>query len=147
VDCDGAQHRIALVGGVLAPLDHDPDEVRREELLAALGGTPMPCLRVIGRIHREPENLDDIRSRLDHGDTAGALAVVEDLIGPAALLREGALRDELEDAATRRITYGMYRAGLAGSGPLKYLPDRDARSKGYRTRRSVERRRRDKAPR
>jgi hypothetical protein len=123
VECDGARHRIGLVGGVLVPFDHPPDEVRREELLAALGGTPMPCLQAVARVHTAPENFDDIRSRLDHGDTAGALAVVEDLIGPAALLRAGALRDELEKAAARRVTHGMYRAGLVGRGPLKYLPN------------------------
>jgi hypothetical protein len=128
VDCNGARHRIGLVDGVLAPLDHDPDEVRREELLAALGGPPMPCLAAIGRVHHEPENLADIRFRLDHGDTAGALAVVEDLLGPAALLGDGALRDELRSAAARRVTYGLYRAGLAGRGPLKDLADRRRRT-------------------
>jgi hypothetical protein len=45
VECRGAQHRIGPVNGVLVPLDHDPAEIRREELLAALGGTPLPCLR------------------------------------------------------------------------------------------------------
>lgn len=34
-----------LVDGVLAALDHGPAEIRREELLAALTGTPLPCLR------------------------------------------------------------------------------------------------------
>jgi hypothetical protein len=124
VECQGTQHRIGLVGGVLAPLDHDPDELRREELLAALGGPPIPCLRVVEQVHRSPENLADIRFRLDHGDTAGALAIVEDLLGPEAVLREGALRDELESAAARRVGYGLYRAGLAGRGPLKPRPKR-----------------------
>ncbi|MEU7581527.1 hypothetical protein AB0B50_28430 [Streptomyces sp. NPDC041068] len=45
VQCRGAQHRIGLVDGVLTPLDHDPAEIRREELLVALTGTPLPCLR------------------------------------------------------------------------------------------------------
>ncbi|QFZ78320.1 hypothetical protein GFH48_37995 [Streptomyces fagopyri] len=117
VECRGARHRIGLVDGVLAPLDHDPDEIRREELLAALTGTPLPCLRVIDVAHRQPDCLAGVRERLDHGDTAGALAVVEVLLGPDALLRDGALRDELEAAARRRITYGLYRAGLIGSGP------------------------------
>ncbi|MFG2477715.1 hypothetical protein [Streptomyces fagopyri] len=117
VECRGARHRIGLVGGVLAPLDHDPDEIRREELLAALTGTPLPCLRVIDMAHRRPDCLAGVRERLDHGDTAGALAVVEGMLGPDALLRDGALRDELEAAARRRVTYGLYRAGLIGSGP------------------------------
>ena len=103
VECRGAQHRIGLVDGVLAALDHDPAEIRREELLAALTGTPLPCLRAIDEAHRHPECLPDVRARLDHGDTAGALAVVEGLLGPDALLRDGALRDELEAAAQRRI--------------------------------------------
>ncbi|WP_426511310.1 hypothetical protein ACPPVO_12205 [Dactylosporangium sp. McL0621] len=112
VECRGAAHRIALVGGVLTALDHDPAQLRREELLAALGGPPLPCLRAIDDCHRHPESLDDIRARLDHGDTAGALAAVEDLIGPDALLRAGALRDALEAAARQSIRHGLYRNGL-----------------------------------
>lgn len=132
VECRGARHRIALVDGVLTPLDHDPAEVRREELLVALTGTPLPCLRAIDEAHRRPDCLTGVRERLDHGDTAGALAVVEGLLGPDALLRGGALRDELEAAAHRRITYGLYRAGLAGPAPDRLLPGtrrpRDRRS-------------------
>ncbi|MGW0333436.1 hypothetical protein ACWD0J_16445 [Streptomyces sp. NPDC003011] len=133
VECRGVRHRIALVDGVLAPLDHDPAEIRREELLAALTGTPLPCLRVIDEAHRRPECLTDVRARLDHGDIAGALAVVEGLLGPEALLRGGALRDELEAAARRRITYGLFRAGMAGpaSGLVRLDQDRprDRRSR------------------
>jgi hypothetical protein len=117
VECRGARHRIGLVNGVLVPLDHDPAETRREELLAALTGTPVPCLQAIDEAHRRPECLVDVRARLDHGDTAGALAVVEGLLGPDALLRGGALRDELETAALRRIDHGLFRSGLVGSGP------------------------------
>ncbi|MER8182361.1 hypothetical protein [Kitasatospora sp. NPDC094015] len=124
VECRGALHRIGLVDGVLAPLDHDPAEIRREELLVALTGTPLPCLRAIDEAHRRPDCLTGVRERLDHGDTAGALAVVEGLLGPAALLRDGALRDELEAAARQRITYGLYRAGLALPGPGRDRPDR-----------------------
>ncbi|MFD7442886.1 hypothetical protein [Streptomyces sp. NPDC059909] len=127
VECRGAQHRIGLVNGVLVPLDHDPAEVRREELLAALTGTPLPCLRAIDEAHRHPDCLTGVRERLDHGDTAGALAVVEGLLGPDALLRTGALRDELETAALRRITYGLYRSGLIGPGPGRIRPDRRRR--------------------
>ncbi len=117
VDCRGARHRIGLVDGVLAALDHDPVELRREELLAALTGTPLPCLQAIDLAHRHPDCLAGVRERLDHGDIAGALAVVEGLLGPDALLRGGELRDELEAAAQRWITYGLFRAGLAGPGP------------------------------
>ncbi|MFF1444865.1 hypothetical protein [Streptomyces sp. NPDC058295] len=117
VECRGATHRIGLVDGVLAPLDHDPAEIRREELLAALTGTPLPCLQAIDRAHRRPDCLVGVRERLVHGDVAGALAVVEGLLGPEAVLRDGALRDELEAAARRRITYGLFRAGLIGPGP------------------------------
>ncbi|WP_433218011.1 hypothetical protein ACQP00_11295 [Dactylosporangium sp. CS-047395] len=112
VDCRGTPHRIGLVGGVLCALDHDPAQLRREELLAALGGPPLPCLRAIDQAHRHPEDLDDVRARLDHGDAAGALAAVEDLLGPDALLRAGALREALETAAERRIRHGLFRAGL-----------------------------------
>lgn len=135
VECRGAQHRIALVDGVLAPLDHDPAEIRREELLVALTGTPLPCLQAIDAAHRRPDCLTGVLERLDHGDTAGALAVVEGLLGPDALLRAGALRDELETAAQRRITYGLYRSGLIGPGPGRIPPNspdrlrpRDSRS-------------------
>ncbi|MFJ9022809.1 hypothetical protein ACIRPU_22970 [Streptomyces sp. NPDC102259] len=117
VECRGATHRIGLVDGVLAALDHDPAEIRREELLAALTGTPLPCLQAIDRAHRRPDCLVGVRERLVHGDVAGALAVVEGLLGPEAVLRDGALRDELEAAAQRRITYGLFRAGLIGPGP------------------------------
>ncbi|MFI6932518.1 hypothetical protein [Streptomyces sp. NPDC050287] len=117
VECRGARHRIGLVDGVLAALDHDPAELRREELLVALTGTPLPCLQAIDDAHRHPECLTDVRERLAHGDIAGALAVVEGLLGPDAVLRDGALRDELEAAARRRITYGLFRAGMIGPGP------------------------------
>ncbi|AJT69360.3 hypothetical protein T261_7763 [Streptomyces lydicus] len=132
VECRGAQHRIALVNGVLAPLDHDPAEIRREELLAALTGTPLPCLQAIDEAHRDPHCLDGVRERLAHGDTTGALAVVEGLLGPDALLRDGALRDELEAAAQRRVTYGLFRAGLVGPGPGRIRPDR-RRNRGRRS--------------
>ncbi|MEU4420150.1 hypothetical protein AB0F81_05960 [Actinoplanes sp. NPDC024001] len=120
VDCGGARHRIGLAGGRLAPLDHDPAELRREELLAALGGTPMPCLRAVAEAVHSPENLDDVRARIDHGDYAGALNVVEALLGPDALLRSAALHDEWETAARRRLTHGMFRAGLTGYGPPRH---------------------------
>lgn len=113
VECRGARHRIGLVDGVLAALDHDPAEVRREELLAALSGSPLPCLQAIDNAHRRPDCLTGVRERLDHGDVAGALAVVESLLGPVATLRDGPLRDALEAVVERRITYGLYRAGLA----------------------------------
>ncbi|MFE9563952.1 hypothetical protein ACFYM0_22905 [Streptomyces sp. NPDC006487] len=134
VDCRGARHRIGLVDGVLVPLDHDPAEVRREELLVALTGTPLPCLRAIDEAHRRPDSLSGVRERLDHGDTAGALAVVEGLLGPGALLRDGPLRDELEAAALRRVTHGLFRSGLAGPAggraPAGYRSPRAPRPEG-----------------
>ncbi|MEU8774224.1 hypothetical protein [Streptomyces sp. NPDC048606] len=117
VDCRGERHRIGLRDGVLVPFDHDPGELLREELLVALTGTPLPCLRAIDEAHRRPDCLAGVRERLDHGDVSGALAVVEGLLGPDAVLRGGALREELETAARRRIDHGLYRAGLAGPGP------------------------------
>ncbi|MET9347633.1 hypothetical protein [Streptomyces termitum] len=117
VECRGATHRIGLVDGVLAPLDHDPAELRREALLVALSGPPLPCLRAIDEAHRRPDCLDGVRERLAHGDTAGALAVVEALLGPGAALRDGPLRQALERAAERRVLYGLYRTGLRATGP------------------------------
>jgi hypothetical protein len=112
VECRGEVHRIALRDGVLTAVDHDPAQLRREELLAALGGPALPCLRAIDAAHRSPEALPAVRERLGHGDVAGALDVVERLLAPRAVLRDGPLREELESAAARRIDHGLYRAGL-----------------------------------
>lgn len=110
VDCRGERHRIGLVDGALTALDHDVAEIRREELLVALGGTPLPCLQAIDRAHRRPDCLPGVRERLDHGDAAGALAVVEGLLGPDAVLRDGPLLDELRASADRRSTYDRFRS-------------------------------------
>jgi hypothetical protein len=131
VECRGARHRIGLVDGALAALDHDPDEIRREELLAALGGPPLPCLQAIDRAHRRPDCLTGVRERLHHGDTAGALAAVESLLGPDAVLRSGPLRDALETAARRRIAYGLFRAGLEGPSPGSLRPWDRRRSRDH----------------
>jgi hypothetical protein len=117
VPCRGEIHRIALRDGVLTAVDHEPAQLRREELLVALGGPALPCLRAIDRVHREPEALPAVRERLRHGDVTGALAVVEGLLGPAAVLRDGPLRDELESAAARRVDHGLFRAGLVAVHP------------------------------
>ncbi|WP_410672906.1 hypothetical protein [Amycolatopsis sp. cmx-4-68] len=136
VECRGATHRIAVVAGTLVPLDHDSGEIRREELLGALGGPELPCLRAIDEAHRHPESLVDVRARLDHGDTGGALAAVEALLGPDVLLRSGALRDELETAVRRRVLHGLYRTGLAETGPLPSKKDSRRRRLRARTRHS-----------
>ncbi|HEY4455846.1 MAG TPA: hypothetical protein VGN81_16150 [Pseudonocardiaceae bacterium] len=102
VDCQGAVHRIGLVDGVLVALDHDADEIRREELLIALGGNGSPCLRAIDEAHRNPECLVDVRTRLDHGDLAGALATAKGLLGPSVLERSDALRNEFARALRHR---------------------------------------------
>ncbi|MGV9697866.1 hypothetical protein ACWDTR_19190 [Streptomyces sp. NPDC003470] len=117
VECRGEIHRIALRDGVLTAVDHDADQLRREDLLAALGGPPLPCLRAIDAVHRSPEALPAVRERLGHGDAAGALAVVEALLGPGAVLRDGPLRDALESAAARRVEHGLYRSGLVAAHP------------------------------
>lgn len=112
VQCRGEVHRIALRDGVLTAVDHDPDQLRREELLVAFGGPPLPCLRAIDAVHRSPEALPAVRERLRHGDVTGALGVVEGLLGTGAVLRDGPLRDALESAAARRVDHGLFRAGL-----------------------------------
>lgn len=117
VACRGEVHRIALRDGVLTAVDHGAAQLRREALLVALGGPPLPCLRAIDEAHRDPETLPAVRERLGHGDVAGALAVVEGLLGPGAVLREGPLRDELESAAARRIDHGLFRSGLVTVHP------------------------------
>lgn len=115
--CRGETHRIALRDGILTAIDHHPAELRREELLVALGGPALPCLRAIDAVHRNPEALPAVRERLGHGDVIGALAVVEGLLGPAAMLRDGPLRQELESAAARRVDHGLFRAGLVAVHP------------------------------
>ncbi|AUG82195.1 hypothetical protein CFP65_7624 [Kitasatospora sp. MMS16-BH015] len=122
VECRGATHRIDLVDGALAVLDHAPEELHREELLLALGGPPLPCLQAIDQAHRHPEDLDAVRARLDHGDAAGALALVETLLGPAAVLRAGPLRDELDTAVHRKLVHGLFRAGLTSHTPYQVCP-------------------------
>ncbi|WP_406515485.1 hypothetical protein OH809_22500 [Streptomyces sp. NBC_00873] len=117
VECRGGVHRIALRDGTLTAIDHDPAQLRREELLVALGGPALPCLRAIDEVHRDPEALPAVRERLGHGDVAGALAVVERLLGPGAVLRDGPLREELESAAARRIDHGLFRSGLVAVHP------------------------------
>ncbi|MFH8470443.1 hypothetical protein [Streptomyces sp. NPDC017991] len=117
VDCRGESHRIALREGVLTAVDHHPAQLRREELLVALGGPALPCLRAIDTVHRDPEALPAVRERLRHGDIAGALAVVEGLLGPGAVLRDGPLREEVESAAARRVDHGLFRSGLVAVHP------------------------------
>ena len=133
VDCRGAQHRIGLVDGVLTPLDHPPDEIRRETLLAELTGTPLPCLQAVDRAHRHPDCLTGVRERLDHGDLTGALDVVEGLLGPGARLRSGPLRDALEAAARRRVGYGLHRADMDDTAPGRSCPP-PPRPAGHRSR-------------
>ncbi|MFJ1668737.1 hypothetical protein ACIOK4_20550 [Streptomyces bottropensis] len=132
VECRGERHRIGLVDGSLVALDHDPAELRREELLVRLTGSPLPCLRAIDEAHRRPDCLSGVRERLDHGDIAGALAVVEGLLGPEAVLRDGPLRDELESAARRRIVHGLYRSGLADPLPRGARAETDRRPPRHR---------------
>ncbi len=123
VECRGEIHRIALLDGVLTATDHDPVQLHREELLVALGGPALPCLRAIDAVHRNPEALPAVRERLGHGDITGALTVVEGLLGPDAILRDGPLREELESAAARRVDHGLFRSGPAhartGSGAVE----------------------------
>ena len=62
VECRGARHRIGLVDGVLVPLDHDADEIRREELLVALGGAVLPCLQEIDESADNPVAAAEVRT-------------------------------------------------------------------------------------
>ena len=133
IDCRGERHRLGLVEGVLTALDHDPAEIRREELLARLGGTPLPCLRAIDQVHRRPDCLPGVRERLDHGDAAGALAIVEGLLGPAAVLRDGPLLDELRTSADRRNIYDRYVSEPVEPPPAS-RPRRLGRSRRTRSR-------------
>ncbi|MGW7265905.1 hypothetical protein [Streptomyces sp. NPDC054842] len=140
VQCRGESHHIALRDGVLTAVDHDPGQLRREELLVALGGPPLPCLRAIDAVHRDPEALPAVRERLRHGDITGALAVVEGLLGPAAVLRDGPLRTELESAMARRVDHGLFRSGLldvhpgAPAAESGSVPDAGGATAGHRPR-------------
>ncbi|RKE22950.1 hypothetical protein [Streptomyces sp. TLI_171] len=112
VDCRGELHRLAVVDGVLVPLDHGAEQLRREDLLVALGGTPLPCLRALDRAHRQPEDLDAVRQRLLHGDRPAALAAVRRLLGEQAVLREGPLAEALRTDADRHLDRGLDANGL-----------------------------------
>ncbi|MET9200184.1 hypothetical protein [Gordonia sp. NPDC003585] len=138
VNCRGRRHRIGLVDGVLSALDHDPDEIRREELLTALTGTPVPCLQAIDRAHRRPDCLTGVSERLDHGDVEGAMEIVTDLLGAESRLRSGPLDDALRIFSDQRDRYEAYRSGTEDAVPL---PCRDAGSRGRRRRSSRTRRR------
>ncbi|GAB3669654.1 hypothetical protein GCM10027589_37570 [Actinocorallia lasiicapitis] len=129
VECRGDVHRIALLDGVLTAVDHDPAQLRREELLVALGGPALPCLRAIDAVHRDPQALPAVRERLGHGDVTGALAVVEGLLGPAAVLRDGPLRATLESSAARRLDHGLFRSGLRPAHPPVTIPARRGRAR------------------
>ncbi|MFE3516256.1 hypothetical protein [Streptomyces sp. NPDC059166] len=143
VECRGALHRIGVVDGRLTPLDHDPAEIRREELLAALTGTPLPCLQAVDSAHRRPDWLTDVRDRLAHGDTEGALALVGSALGGRARLRDGELSDALHEAARRGVRHGLFRAGLAAPAFAgKRLPARKPsrpESHPYRPRQAISR--------
>ncbi|MDH6114371.1 hypothetical protein P3T36_000772 [Kitasatospora sp. MAP12-15] len=130
VECRGEVHRIALRNGVLTAIDHDLAQLRREELLVALGGPALPCLRAIDAVHRSPAALPAVRERLTHGDFAGALTVVEGLLGPKAVLRDGPLRDELESAVAGRIDHGVFRAGLIAVHPAAGAAEGGGRAGG-----------------
>ncbi|MEU9234009.1 hypothetical protein [Streptomyces subrutilus] len=134
VECHGEVHRIALRDGTLAAVDHAPAQLAREELLMALGGPGLPCLRAIDTVHRSPEALPAVRERLGHGDVTGALAVVEGLLGPGAVLRAGPLREALEAAVAGRLDHGLFRSGLlpvhpaaAATGDTGHRPRLDRR--------------------
>ncbi|RPF30105.1 hypothetical protein EDD96_6667 [Streptomyces sp. Ag109_G2-6] len=127
VECLGEVHRIALRDGVLTAVDHEPAQLAREELLMALGGPGLPCLRAVDSVHRSPEALPAVRERLGHGDVAGALAVVESLLGPGAMLREGPLREALEAAVAGRLEDGRFRAGLVAVHPAALVADGSSR--------------------
>ncbi|MCP2342240.1 hypothetical protein [Actinomadura rupiterrae] len=129
VECRGEVHRIALRDGVLTAVDHDPAQLRREELLVALGGPGLPCLRAIDAVHRSPEALPAVQERLGHGDVSGALAVVEGLLGPAAVLRDGPLRETLESSAARRLDHGLFRSGLRPFSRPATLPVQGSRAR------------------
>ncbi|CNF03908.1 Uncharacterised protein [Mycobacterium tuberculosis] len=129
VECRGDVHRIALRDGVLTAVDHDPAQLRREELLVALGGPALPCLRAIDAVHRAPQALPAVRERLGHGDVSGALAVVEGLLGPGAVLRGGPLRETLESFAARRLDHGLFRSGLRPVHPPATRPTRRSRAR------------------
>ncbi|MEV7124288.1 hypothetical protein [Kitasatospora griseola] len=121
VDCRGARHRVALVAGRLTALDHSPEQLRREELLLAFGGPPLPCLQTIDRAHRQPDDLDAIVQRLLHGDRSGALAAVRQLIGDERPLPGSPLAERLAADEELRGVAVLRRAGIVPRGP------RDAR--------------------
>lgn len=43
VECCGTTHTLAMEGGRIVYSDHDPEELRRERVLRAMGAQPIPC--------------------------------------------------------------------------------------------------------
>ena len=107
------------------PYDLPPQEAAALPVLPEAAARLLPDLELlrsglitVGRLHPlVAEALPAVRERLGHGDVSGALAVVEGLLGPAAMLRDGPLRQELESAAARRVDHGLFRAGLVAVHP------------------------------
>ncbi|HWS36171.1 MAG TPA: hypothetical protein VN408_25980, partial [Actinoplanes sp.] len=129
VECRGETHRLAVVGGRLVPLDHEPGQLRREELLTVFGGPPVPCLQLISADARNPLWLDDVRARLDHGDRAGATELVTTRLGTDVPI-EGPLREAFDDAAAGLVEHGLYRAGLTGRIPPLERRDHERNRRG-----------------
>lgn len=136
VRCRGELHLIGVADGVLSALDHDRDEIRREEMLASLTGTPLPCLQAIDRAHRRPDCLAGVQERLDFGDIDGALRIVEELLGPETILRNGPLRDAVERARTQQEIYDAYRTGLIDPVPQSIPGGPRVRGRSARRRRT-----------
>lgn len=90
VRCRGQWHRIDNAGGRLVPLDHTPDEVRREHALRALGGKVAGCFAAqqgwTDGSTRLPRALRDQRRELMqtilHGDTQAVLAMLDAGLDP-----------------------------------------------------------------
>lgn len=125
VECDGSWHRIVVVGDAWCPLDHDPDEIRRENLLAALTGTPVACIAVIDTLFRP----DDPRADRETGPTP---AVVE-----GGTFRPG---DDAEPGDIDNRSYRAFlRASPAGRTATRGGPERRIRDRWSRRRAAASR--------
>ncbi|MFJ4438086.1 hypothetical protein [Streptomyces sp. NPDC088923] len=121
IACQGASHRLGRTraGGPLVALDHTQEELEREELLAQLGGTPLPCLGALREAARELDVHPEVRELLRYGDVVGATERVTHLVGPQRDLPEGELRTALAEAGRQRLRHDLHRAGLS---PAQRIP-------------------------
>ncbi|GAA0909625.1 hypothetical protein GCM10009557_84170 [Virgisporangium ochraceum] len=98
VDCGGSTHHVGLRSGRLQPLSHDPEQLRREQVLGALAGRETGCAEVLRNWTTRSGWLPDpLRIVADHLELA---------------TRGG----DTAEVARLGVTWGSGRAAIASGG-------------------------------